>query len=213
MKVLVGCEYSGVVRDAFIALGHDAWSCDFEETETPGNHYRGDVKDIINDGWDLGIFHPPCTFLASSGVRWLSHPDDTHLPFNERRVHPQYPNRRIDMQESINFVKMLYDAPIPMVAIENPIGLLSTRWRKPDQIIQPWQFGHQKMKSTCLWLKNLPVLTPTNIVGPPPTDKKERLKWQDVWMASPGPDRWKDRSRTYTGFGKAMAQQWGNTLS
>lgn len=208
MRVLVGCEYSGVVRDAFTKMGHDAWSCDFEPAETPGNHYQGDVKDIINDNWDVGIFHPPCTFLAGSGVRWLSHPDDTHLPFDERRPHPQYPNRRQDMRDAMDFVLFLYNSNIPRVAIENPIGLLSTMWRKPNQIIQPWQYGHEKMKSTCLWLRGLPELIPTNIVGPPPVDSVERRKWQDVWMASPGPNRWKDRSRTYKGFGDAMANQW-----
>lgn len=181
MKVLVACEFSGAVRDAFIAAGHDAMSCDLLPGETPGPHYKGDVRDVLGAGWDLMIAHPPCTHLASSGARWFK-------------------DKRQEQEEAIEFVLMLMDAPIERIAIENPIGVLSSRIRKPDQIIQPWQFGHGETKATCLWLKNLPPLQPTNIV-----DGREPR----IHRMAPGPDRWKERSRTYAGIAAAMAQQWG----
>ena len=143
MKVLVACEFSGIVRDAFKAKGHDAWSCDLLPTEIPGQHIQGDVLDILNDGWDLMIAHPPCTDLCSSGARW----------FAEKRKDGR-------QQESINFFMLLVIAPVEKIAVENPVGIMSTIYRKPDQIIQPWQFGHGETKATCLWLKNLPKLTP-----------------------------------------------------
>ena len=181
MKVLVACEYSGRVRDAFIAKGHDAMSCDLLPTEVDGPHYQGDVFDIINDGWDLMVCHPPCTHLAVSGARWFK-------------------DKQQEQQEALEFVRRLMDAPIDKICLENPISIISSRIRKPDQIIQPWQFGHPETKATCLWLKNLSKLTPTDIV-----EGREAR----VHRMAPSPDRWKERSRTYTGIASAMAQQWG----
>jgi hypothetical protein len=183
MRVLVACEYSGRVRDAFSRGGHFAVSCDLMDSEAEGNHYKGDVFDIINDGWDLLIAHPPCTHLAVSGAR-------------------HFPAKRASgvQQEALAFVQRLLDAPIPRIALENPISIISTAIRKPDQIIQPWMFGHGETKATCLWLKNLPLLTPTDIV-----EGREAR----VHRMSPSPTRWKERSRTYTGIAVAMADQWG----
>ena len=181
MRVLIACEYSGRVRDAFLARGHDAVSCDLLDTEVPGPHWKGDIKEIIPWGWDLMIAHPPCTHLAVSGARW----------FKEKRK---------EQLEAFEFVLALAKAPIEKIAIENPISIISTWYRKPDQIIQPWQFGHGETKATCLWLKNLPKLMPTNIV-----DGRE----QRVHKMPPSPDRWKERSRTYQGIADAMAEQWG----
>jgi hypothetical protein len=191
MRVLVACEFSGTVREAFRALGHDAWSCDLLDSESDcfehwegSKHFKRDVLEVIGMGWDLMIAHPPCTHLAVSGARW----------FKEKAK---------EQAEALEFVRRLLDAPIPRIALENPISIISSRIRKPDQIIHPWQFGHGEVKATCLWLKNLPKLTPTNIVdGRHPA----------CWLASPGPDRWKIRSRTYQGIADAMAAQWGNAL-
>lgn len=181
MKVLVGCEFSGTVRDRFAALGHDAWSCDVLPSETPGQHYQGDLRDMLDAGWDLGIFHPPCTHLAVSGARWFK--------------------GKLDEQaHGLGFAMQIWAAPIDRLALEQPISILSSRWRKPDQIIQPWQFGHGEVKATCLWLRNLPRLVPTDIV-----DGREPR----VHFASPGEDRWKERSRTLEGIATAMAAQWG----
>ena len=182
MKVLVACEYSGRVRDAFLALGHDAMSCDLLPTDVPGPHYQGDVFDIINDGWDLMIAHPPCTHLAVSGARHFAAKQASGV-----------------QQEALLFVQRLLDAPIQRIALENPISIISSRIRKPDQIIQPWQFGHGETKATCLWLKNLPLLAPTNIV-----EGREAR----VHKMPPSADRWKKRSETYQGIASAMAQQW-----
>lgn len=179
MRVLIACEYSGRVRDAFLALGHDAISCDLLDTEAPGPHYKGDVGDILDYAWDIA--HPPCTMLAVSGARWMA-------------------GRPKEVEAALAFVRLLMDAPIPRIAIENPVSIISTRIRKPDQIIQPWQFGHGETKATCLWLKGLPKLVPTNIV-----EGREAK----VHHMSPGPNRWKDRSRTYPGIAAAMAAQWG----
>ena len=181
MKVLIACEYSGAVRDAFIAQGHDAISCDLLPTDAPGPHYQGDVRDIIEDGFDLMVAHPPCTHLAVSGARWFK-------------------DKQIEQAEALDFVRLLLSAPISKIALENPISIISSRIRKPNQIIQPWQFGHGETKATCLWLKNLPCLTPTNIV-----EGREAK----VHRMSPGPDRWKLRSTTYKGIAQAMAEQWG----
>ena len=181
MRVLIACEYSGTVRDAFIAIGHDAITCDLLDTDVPGPHYKGDVYDILHDGWDLMIAHPPCTHLAVSGARWFK-------------------DKQVEQAEALDFVRLLLDAPIPKIALENPISIISSRIRKPDQIIQPWQFGHGETKATCLWLKNLPKLQPTNIV-----DGREPR----IHKLPPSPDRWKIRSKTYDGIAKAMAQQWG----
>lgn len=181
MKVLVACEYSGVVRDAFLANGHDAMSCDLLPTERPGPHYQGDVRDIINDGWDLMIAHPPCTHLAVSGARWFK-------------------DKQQEQADALAFVRLLLDAPIDHIALENPVSIISSRIRKADQYIQPWQFGHGETKKTGLWLKNLPLLTPTDIV-----DGREAR----IHRMPPGPNRWKERSRTFIGIGRAMADQWG----
>ena len=183
MRVLVACEYSGRVRDAFLARGHDAMSCDLLPPEAPGPHYQGSVTDIINDGWDLMICHPPCTHLAVSGARHFAAKLASGV-----------------QQDALDFVQFLLDAPIPKIALENPISIISSRIRKPDQIIQPWMFGHGETKATCLWLKGLPLLVPTDVV-----DGRE----PKVHMMPPGPDRWKNRSRTFEGIAKAMADQWG----
>lgn len=203
MRVLVACEFSGTVRDAFLKLGHDAVSCDLLPTEVEGPHFQGDVTEILHAGWDLLIAHPPCTFLTVAGAAWLYHPDDKHLPTSERRPHPKFPNRRKDQREALEFVRMLMAAPIPMIAVENPISVISSQIRKPDQVIQPWMFGHGETKATCLWLKNLPKLQPTNIVE----GREQRLH-----KLPPSPDRWKLRSKTYQGIADAMADQWSLPL-
>lgn len=182
MKVLVACEFSGTVRDAFNQRGHVAMSCDLLDTHTPGNHYKGDVLDILDQGWDLMIAHPPCKFLAVSGARW-------------------WPDRQREQKAALRFVKALLNAPIPRIALENPISKISTAVRKPDQIVQPWMFGHGETKATCLWLKNLPALEPTKVVSGR-SDRIHRM-----------PDtkkRWMLRAKTYQGIADAMAEQWGN---
>jgi len=201
MRVLVACEYSGVVRESFRRRGHDAWSCDLIESEDNSPyHIVGDVTEIINDNWDLMIAHPPCTYLTVAGARWFYHPDDKHLQYEDRRPHPKYPDRRKQQEDALSFVQTLMNAPIPHIAIENPISVISSRIRRPNQIIQPWQFGHGETKSTCLWLKNLPTLTPTHIVE----GRENRIH-----MMPPSKDRWKERSRTFYGIGDAMGEQWG----
>lgn len=189
MKVLIACEFSGVVRDAFRALGHDAWSCDLLPSDRLGPHTQGDVLAILDQGWDLMIAHPPCTHLCSSGARWFA-------------------KKQAEQLAAIAFVKLLWAAPIARIAIENPIGVLSTRFAKPTQIIQPWQFGHPETKATCLWLRGLPPLHPTNDVRDVMLSLplKERTR---IHYASPGPERWKLRSVTYSGIAAAMAAQWG----
>jgi len=186
MKVLVACEYSGRVRDAFIKAGHDAMSCDLLPTDAQGPHHQGSVMDILQDGWDLMIAHPPCTHLAVSGAR-------------------HFAAKRADgrQQEAIDFFLALARAPIPRMAIENPVCIMSSLWRKPDQTIQPWQYGHGETKSTCLWLKNLPHLVPTNIVS----GREPRIH-----KMPPSADRWKLRSQTYLGIASAMADQWGGKI-
>lgn len=180
LRVLVACEFSGIVREAFRKLGHVAWSCDLLDTDQIGNHITGNVLDVLDEGWDLMIAHPPCTHLAVSGARWFK-------------------DKKREQAEALDFVQALMDAPIQKIAIENPISVISSKIRKPDQIIQPWQFGHGETKATCLWLKNLPKLEPTNVV-----DGREAR----VHKMPPGPDRWKKRSLTYQGIADAMAQQW-----
>ena len=184
MRVLVACEYSGRVRDAFIQAGHDAMSCDLLPTDSPGPHYQGSVLEILHDKWDLMIAHPPCTHLAVSGAR-------------------HFAAKRADgrQQDAIDFFLELARAPIPRIAIENPVCIMSSVWRKPDQTIQPWQFGHGETKATCLWLKNLPHLVPTDIVS----GREARIH-----KMPPSPDRWKLRSKTYIGIAEAMANQWGD---
>ena len=191
MRVLVACEYSGTVRDAFIRAGHDALSCDLLPTESPGPHYQGDVRDILADGWDLMIAHPPCTHLAVSGARWFK-------------------DKQAEQAEALDFVRLLLDAPIPRIALENPVSIISSRIRKPDQIIQPYQYGHETTKTTCLWLKNLPPLVPTDIVGKGARHVTKSGKSLPEWYnLPPSPDRWKIRSTTYQGIAAAMASQWG----
>lgn len=186
MKVLIACEYSGVVRECFLRGGHDAMSCDLLDTEIPGPHYKGDLFDVIDYPWDLAIFHPECTHLAVSGSR-------------------HFAAKRMDgrQQAAASFFMRIErrSAHIPRVAIENPVCIMSSLWRKPDQIVQPWQFGHGETKATCFWLRGLPPLQPTNIV-----EGRE----QRIHRMPPSPDRWKERSRTFDGIGSAMANQWGN---
>ena len=182
MKVLVACEFSGVVRNAFSALGHDAISCDLLDTESPGKHFQGDVREILHSGFDLMIAHPPCTHLAVSGARWFK-------------------NKTTEQVEALHFVRQLMNAPIEKICIENPISIISSKIRKPDQIIQPWQFGHGETKATCLWLKNLPKLRPTKIV-----EGRE----SKIHKMPPSKDRGKLRSITYQGIAEAMAEQWAN---
>lgn len=199
MKILVACEFSGVVRDAFIRGGHDAWSCDLLPTEQGAPHIQGDVSKILGWGWDLMIAHPPCTYLCSSGLHW-----------NKRR-----PERAQLTEEAIRFVQLLLDAPIKMIALENPIGCISSRIRQPDQIIQPYMFGDDASKSTCLWLKGLPQLQPTDLVAPRLVNGKRRWANQtDSGQNNLGPseDRWRERSRTYDGIANAMAAQWGGAI-
>lgn len=187
MRVLVACEFSGIVREAFRKRGHDAWSCDLLDAEDGSKHHiKGDAlqatRSLINNKkWDLMVAHPPCTHLSVSGARWFK-------------------NKVKEQVDALHFVSALLHAPIDRIALENPISIISSRIRKPDQIIQPWQFGHGETKATCLWLKNLPKLVPTNIV-----EGREGR----VWKLPPGPDRWKERSRTLRGIADAMAEQWG----
>lgn len=197
MRVLVACEYSGAVRDAFIAKGHEALSCDLLPTDSPGPHYQGDVMDIINDGWDLMVAHPPCTYLSVSGMHW------TTRGLRDPKL----------TEDALDFVRLLLDAPIPRIALENPVSVISSRIRKPDQIITPYMFGHDASKKTCLWLKNLPPLKSTRMVEPRIVDGKKR--WGNQTDSgqnklAPSADRWKIRSETYRGIAEAMASQWGN---
>jgi hypothetical protein len=181
VRVLVACEFSGIVRDAFRERGHNAWSCDLLPSERDGPHIMGDVLDVLGWGWEMMIAHPPCTYLAVSGARWFA-------------------ERQQEQAEALAFVQALMDAPIPYIAIENPISVISSRIRKPDQIIQPWMFGHGETKATCLWLKGLPNLWPTDVVD----GRAGR-----VHREPPGPERWKNRSRTLAGIAAGMAEQWG----
>jgi len=182
VRVLVACEYSGTVRDAFLRVGHYALSCDLLpcESTASGDHYQGDVRDVLDHGWDLMIAHPPCTHLAVSGARWFK-------------------DKKAQQEEALDFVRLLLNAPVERIALENPVSIISSHIRKPDQIIQPWMFGHGETKATCLWLKNLPLLKPTNIV-----DGRE----QRIHRMPPGPERWKERSRTFVGVANAMSEQW-----
>jgi hypothetical protein len=186
LKVLVACEYSGTVRDAFIKRGHEAMSCDLLPTDADGPHYQGDVRDVIDYPWDLMIAHPPCTHLSVSGAAW----------FKDKKMDGR-------QQSGVSFFMMLAKADVPMIAIENPVCIMSTLWRKPDQTVQPWQYGHGETKATCLWLKGLKPLTPTNIVE----GREQRLH-----NLPPSPDRWKIRSTTFPGIADAMAEQWGGNL-
>lgn len=182
MRVLIACEFSGVVREAFRSRGHDAWSCDLLPAEDGSkSHIQGDVYGVLGDGWDLMIAHPPCTHLAVSGARWFT-------------------EKQHEQAQALDFVRQLVLAPIPHIAVENPVSIISSHIRQPDQVIQPWMFGHGEVKATCLWLKNLPRLVPTAIVDG---------RHARVHLMPPSPDRWKERSRTMTGIAQAMADQWG----
>lgn len=186
-KILIACEFSGIVREAFAWRGYDAWSCDLLPSEIPSKkHIQGDVLEILDQGWKKMIAFPPCTHIAVSGMRW----------FNEGKKPYSL------MEKALGFVAALLEAPIPQIALENPVGVISTFIRKPDQIIQPWMFGHREKKATCLWLKNLPHLRPTRII-------RKNLK-ETIWKIAPSPDRWKIRSRTFKGIAEAMADQWGS---
>jgi hypothetical protein len=190
VKILVACEFSGIVRDAFLAKGHDAWSCDLEPTERDGPHIRGDVLSVLGQGWDLMIAHPPCTRLAVSGARYFT-------------------KYQAEQQESIRFFMEFATAPVSRIAIENPVCIMSTKWRKPDQIIQPWQFGHPESKATCLWLKGLAKLVPTSILAKPACGHWQNQTPSGQNKLGPSPTRASDRARTYQGIAEAMADQWG----
>lgn len=231
MNVLVACEESQAVTKELRLLGHEAYSCDllkcsgghpewhfnqdvFQVIENNGGYTQSGDNVIINGNWDLMIAHPPCTFLAVSGARWYYHPEDNMLPFEQRRPHPRFPNRAKDREQAIEFFIKLLEAPIEKIAVENPVGIISTRYRKPDQTVHPYQFGDEASKATCLWLKNLPLLEPTNIVG-----KGERVylssgkslpKWYSdaLTQAKSSDERRTLRSKTFIGLAKAMAEQW-----
>jgi len=192
MRVLVACEYSGTVRDAFRARGHDAWSCDMLPSDAdPAYHHQGDVLDLLHDGWDMMVAHPPCTHLAVSGARWFK-------------------DKVSEQLEALAFVRTLLAAPIPRIALENPVSIISSHIRKPDQIIQPWMFGHEATKTTCLWLKDLPLLVPTNMVGHGERHVTKSGRSLPKWYnLPPSADRWKIRSATFSGIADAMAEQWG----
>lgn len=198
MKVLVGCEFSGRVRDAFVARGHDAWSCDIIDSETSGPHITGDVRAVLGEDWDLAIFHPPCTYLSVSGIH------------HNNRI----PGRAKKTEEALDLVRVLLAAPIKRIALENPVGVITRNIRKWDQKIQPWQFGHPESKLTCLWLKNLPPLVPTNILEPTAFQANGSPRWENQTISgqnklSPGPKRAALRAVTYQGIADAMADQWG----
>lgn len=192
MRILIACEFSGRVRDAFAAKGHEAWSCDLLPSETIGNHYQCAVEEILGSDWDMMVAHPPCTHLAVSGAAWFK-------------------NKQKEQEEALQFVQMLMDAPIPKICIENPVSIISSRIKKPTQYIQPWQFGHAETKKTCLWLKNLLPLRPTDIVEPKfIIGKKDGKRYSPTHYQSYSKgERWKIRSRTYRGIADAMAHQWG----
>jgi len=198
MKILVACEYSGIVRDAFTAKGHDAWSCDILPTESPGNHFQGDVLEHLDKGWDIMIAHPPCTHLAVSGARWFT---EGKKPWSLQ-------------EDALDFVRKLLNAPIDKIALENPVSVISTKIKKPNQIIQPFEYGHDVTKRTCLWLKNLPNLKPTKIVKPDIVlvngKKMSRMHYESFKL--PSKERSKVRSKFYTGIAEAMADQWGTDV-
>jgi hypothetical protein len=206
VKILIACEFSGRVRDEFAKLGHFVVSCDFRDSETPGNHYKGNVLDILDMGWDMLIAHPHCTYNTLAGIRWMYHPEDTRLPAEQRRRHPDYPNRMNDFLDGIEFFKKLQNAKIDKICIENsqPHGLCMKHVGRYTQIVQPWMFGDPYTKGAALWLKGLPKLVPT----------QKKSDYEKITAAchaeSPGPEREKNRSRTYPSIACAMASQWGN---
>jgi hypothetical protein len=222
LKILVGCEESQSTTMAFRALGHDAFSCDLLACSGghPEWHYQEDIFNVIpKQDWDLAIFHPPCTFLSVSGAKWMYHPDDKDLPTSQRRPHPRFPTRRQDQLDGLDFVQKLMDCNIPRIAIENPVSVISSQIRKPDQIIQPWQFGDEAMKTTCLWLKNLPLLKHTKIVGKGEkvfyASGKSHAKWyaDAIALAKTDAERRTLRSKTFQGISDAIADQWSTYVS
>lgn len=206
LKILVACEFSGIYRNAFAVLGHDAWSCDLLDTEIPGQHHVGDVTEFLYDQkWDLLVAHPPCTYLCNSGVRWLYGGKGKSRDLKRWNA----------MEDAADFFRAFWDAPVPCIAIENPTmhrygreAIWNDDERPTPHTVQPWNFGIREMKATCWWLKGLPPLVATNNVGPPPKDPELRKHWAKVHRASPGPNRWKDRSRSYPGMAAAAAMQW-----
>lgn len=192
LRVLVACEYSGAVRDSFIALGHDAMSCDLLPTDAPGPHHTGDVAELLNQQWDILIAFPPCTYLCSSGMHW------TVRGLRDPKL----------TEDALEFVRLLMNANVPHIALENPVGAISTRIRKPDCVVHPWQYGHPESKTTCLWLKNLPALNPTNVLQKPESGRWENQTPSGQNKLAPSKDRWKERSKTYKGIAQAMAEQW-----
>ena len=233
MNVLVACEESQRVCEAFRKRGHNAFSCDIVDCSGghPEWHFKQDVLQVIpnfggklqngeeyylpeGEEWDLMVAHPPCTYLCVSGAAWYYHPEDKGLPIEQRRPHPKYPNRAKDREEAVNFFMELYNSGVKRIAIENPVGIMSTRFRKADQIIEPWMFGDEASKKTCLWLKGLPKLQPTNIVEPPKRTEFKSGKSMPTWYADawklPKEERAKLRSKTFEGIAKAMAMQWAS---
>jgi len=226
--ILVGCEESQAVCKAFREKGHYAYSCDLQESSGghPEWHLKMDVFKAIEGGplvtesgemiyiagWDMGIFFPTCTYLTTTGAKWFYHPEDKHLPMGKRRPHPRFPDRRKKQKDAIDFFMRIARADIPMLAIENPVGVMSSRWRKPDQIIQPFQFGHPEPKKTCLWLKNLPKLKPTKIVEPEYHTTKSGKRVPTWFFFADKKDRSKTRSKTFPGIANAMADQWGKDI-
>ena len=201
LRVLVGCEYSGTVRDAFLALGHDAMSCDLLPSDVGGPHYQGDIFDVIDEGWDIGIFHPPCTYLTNASNKWLYQDGKKHTAAERWEL----------MREGAQFFKRLLDCSIPKTALENPImhkHAIEIIGRRQDQLVQPWMFGHTERKATCFWLKGLPKLVPTNDVKAVML-KLPKREQQRLHYLPPSADRWKLRSKTFDGIALAMAQQWG----
>ena len=236
MNVLVACEESQAVCLAFRKLGHNAYSCDLQDYSGghPEYHFKGDMFDVIanrggtlengtkhflDGNWDLVIAHPPCTFLAVSGARWYYHPDDKNLPTEQRRPHPKFPDRAKDREDAVQFFMDVSRIGVSRLAIENPVGIMSSRWRKPNQIIEPWMFGHEASKKTCLWLKNRPLLVPTNIVGKgeiyTAKSGNKSPKWfTDIFFSGvSAEERRKLRSKTFPGIADAMADQWGGKMA
>ncbi len=217
MKVLIACEESQTVCKAFMDRGHEAYSCDLQECsgDHPEWHFKADVFEVIKmKEWELMIAHPPCTFLSVSGAKWYYHPEDKELPIEQRRPHPKYPNRAQDREEAFQFFMQIAEANIPKIAIENPVGIISTRWRKPSQVVQPWMFGDEATKTTCLWLKGLPKLKPSLIVGKGErtvfASGKSHPKWYaEALAAKTKEERQRLRSKTFPGMAWAMANQWG----
>jgi hypothetical protein len=215
-KILIACEESQAVCKEFRALGYEAYSCDIlpESGGHPEWHIQDDVFNVINQGWDMMIAFPPCTYLSVSGAQWYYHPEDKDLPIEQRRPHPKYPNRKQDRQDAKEFFIKLYNSNIKHIAIENPVGIMNTQFIKPTQIIQPWMFGDEATKTTCLWLKNLPKLQPTNVVGKGErtvfASGKSHPKWyaEALAKAKTPEERRNLRSKTFPGIAKAMSEQW-----